>query len=424
MKNSIRHILLNLLPLALLLFAVDASAELASNGLLDDLSERFRTQAATWGGMFKSYASWLFWTLATISMVWTFGMLALRKADIGEFFAEFIRFAIFVGFFWWLLDNGPEFAEAIIGSLSAMGGEANQQGGFEKGFSPSGVVDIGFNVIGSAVKSFSPLNIGQSLLGALLALGVLLMTIMIAVNMLIVLVSAWVLAYAGIFFLGFGGSRWTHDIALNYYKSVLGLAAKMMTMLLIIGIGASFLEASYKKLNYFSITTELAAMFAITLVVYLLSNKIPEIVAGMISFNTGKGLGEFSAGQIINNTLAAATAVKTGGASAVMAATKMAGAGSAVSAAYKSALADMPSGGGKTNRSGGMVSPLMKAMGIVPGSMAPTAGRLLGATGNAIGRGLSNFAKSFEEKADNSAGGKLASDIKNKDKARQNPFRV
>jgi len=73
------------------------------------------------------------------------------------------------------------------------------------------------------------------------------MTIMIAINMLIVLVSAWVLAYAGIFFLGFGGSRWTHEIALNYYKSVLGLAAKMMTMLLIIGVGANFLEASFKK---------------------------------------------------------------------------------------------------------------------------------------------------------------------------------
>jgi len=423
MKNSIRHILLNLLPLVLLLFAVDASAELATNGLLDDLSERFRTQAATWGDIFKTHASWLFWTLATISMVWTFGMLALRKADIGEFFAELIRFAIFVGFFWWLLDNGPKFAAAIIDSLSAMGGEANQQGGFEKGFSPSGVVDIGFKVIGSAVKSFSPLNIGQSLLGALLALGVLLMTIMIAINMLIVLVSAWVLAYAGIFFLGFGGSRWTQDIALNYYKSVLGLAAKMMTMLLIIGIGANFLDASYKKLNYFSVTTELAAMFAITLVVYLLSNKIPEIVAGMTSFNTGKGLGEFSVGQMMQTAAAVPAAVKTGGATAVMAAAKMGGAGKAISTAYKSALTDMPSGGGKTNRSGSMVSPLMKAMGIVPGSMAPTAGRLLGATGDAIGRGLSNFAKSFEEKADNSAGGKLASDIKTKDDAKRNPFR-
>jgi len=424
MKNSIRHILLNLLPLALLLFAVDASAELATNGLLDDLSERFRSEAATWGNTFKSYASWLFWTLATISMVWTFGTLALRKADIGEFFAELIRFAIFTGFFWWLLDEGPKFAKAIIDSFSKMGGDVNQRNGLDNGFSPSDIVGMGFEIIGRAVKSFSPLNIGQSLLGALLALGILLMTIMIAVNMLIVLVTAWVLAYAGIFFLGFGGSSWTKDIAINYYKSVLGLAAKMMTMLLIVGIGTSLLKTSYEKLNWITITTEMAAMFAITLVIYLLSNKVPEVIAQMTGFDVGKGLGQYSLGSMMQTAAAVPAAVKTGGATAVMAAAKMAGAGNAISAAYKSALADMPSTGGKTNRSGSMVSPLMKAMGIVPGSMAPTAGRLLGATGNAIGRGLSSFAKSFEEKADNSAGGKLASDIKAKDEAKRNPFRV
>jgi type IV secretory pathway TrbL component len=36
------------------------------------------------------HASWLSWALVVISMVWTFGMMALRKADI----AEFVRFII------------------------------------------------------------------------------------------------------------------------------------------------------------------------------------------------------------------------------------------------------------------------------------------------------------------------------------------
>jgi type IV secretion system protein TrbL len=48
-------------------------------------------------------AMFLFWTLGTISLVFTFGFMALRKADIGEFFAEFIRFILFFGFFLWLL---------------------------------------------------------------------------------------------------------------------------------------------------------------------------------------------------------------------------------------------------------------------------------------------------------------------------------
>jgi type IV secretion system protein VirB6/type IV secretion system protein TrbL len=39
--------------------------------------------------------------------------------------------------------------------------------------------------------------------------------------MLLLLASGWVLAYGGVFFLGFGGSRWTSDLAINYYKTVL-----------------------------------------------------------------------------------------------------------------------------------------------------------------------------------------------------------
>jgi len=129
MRNSIRLILPYLLPLVLLLFAMDASAEVHSQGLMDDVLEKFKNQAIGWGDTFKSHAAWLFWTLATISLTWTFGMMALRKADMGEFFAEFIRFSIFVGFFWWLLDNGPTFAQAIIKSLTEIGGAANQKGG-------------------------------------------------------------------------------------------------------------------------------------------------------------------------------------------------------------------------------------------------------------------------------------------------------
>ena len=71
--------------------------ELPSNNILDTTMERFEIAASTWGPAIESAASRLFWSLATISMVWTFGFMALRQADIGEFFAEFIRFTIFTG---------------------------------------------------------------------------------------------------------------------------------------------------------------------------------------------------------------------------------------------------------------------------------------------------------------------------------------
>jgi type IV secretion system protein TrbL len=63
--------------------------------------------------------------------------------------------------------------------------------------------------------------------------------------MLLLLASGYVLAYAGVIFLGFGGARWTSDIALNYFKTVVAVGASLMTMVLIVGVGKTFLDQYY-----------------------------------------------------------------------------------------------------------------------------------------------------------------------------------
>ena len=89
--------------LGMVIISANAHAAIDNANIMDGVLSRYSTAASAWGTTITTHATWLFWTLALISMVWTFGMLALRKADIGEFFAELIRFIVFTGFFWWLL---------------------------------------------------------------------------------------------------------------------------------------------------------------------------------------------------------------------------------------------------------------------------------------------------------------------------------
>ena len=77
------------LLLWLALFALDARAAIDSSDVMDSVLTRYQSAVVGWTGVITSSASWLFWTLVLISMVWTFGMMLLRKADMGEFFAEF-----------------------------------------------------------------------------------------------------------------------------------------------------------------------------------------------------------------------------------------------------------------------------------------------------------------------------------------------
>lgn len=74
--------------LAVVLTSQTASAAIEPNGVLDEVAVRFMTASATWGTVITNYAAWLFWTLGTISLVWTGGTLILKQADIREFFCR------------------------------------------------------------------------------------------------------------------------------------------------------------------------------------------------------------------------------------------------------------------------------------------------------------------------------------------------
>ncbi|HIF0302576.1 TPA: P-type conjugative transfer protein TrbL, partial [Legionella pneumophila] len=67
--------------------------------LLDSILVRFANTASGWGKRLVELGTWLFWGLTLISMVWTYGLMALKKADIGEFLAETVRFFATTGFF-------------------------------------------------------------------------------------------------------------------------------------------------------------------------------------------------------------------------------------------------------------------------------------------------------------------------------------
>ncbi|MCG8003229.1 MAG: P-type conjugative transfer protein TrbL [Candidatus Thiodiazotropha lotti] len=326
--------------LMLLLFASPAFAELGSAGIMNDVLDRFHSAASDWAGAIENAASRLFWTLVLISMVWTFGMMALTKADIGEFFAEFVRFTIFTGFFWWLLTNavtGWNIGGTIIDSLQTLGADAGGLNTTRLG--PSSVVDLGFELYDRTVTATSELSwreAGTKIVMLLMALGVLVVLALVAVNMLLLLAASWILLYAGVFFLGFGGSRWTSDIAINYFKTVLGLAAQLLSMVLIVAIGKQFLTHYYSQINATMASQELAVMLVIAVILLSLVNKVPPLISGIV---TGAGIG---AGAGIGNFGASAVGGAAGGAigatGAVIASSQMAG------DAFKSTAAEAAGG--------------------------------------------------------------------------------
>jgi type IV secretion system protein TrbL len=334
----------------LLLNSTDAAAQLAfhdpstNQGILDTVIAEFSTRAAGWRTFVMNAALWLFWTLGTISLVWTGGMMILRKADIGEFFAEFVRFILFFGFFLWLLRNGPAYADSIIKSLRQIGESAIGTAGI----SPSGIVNVGFMIFKQALKNMSAWQPIDSLVGLALSAGILLLLAAVAVNMLLILVSAWILMYAGIFFLGFGGSRWTSDMALNYYKTVLGIAVQLFAMVLLVGIGNDLLSTFYDNMNKGTLNfEELGVMLVFCFALMMLVNRIPPLLSSIITgggVGAAGGIGNFGTGAALSAAAMAAATVAKGGAMIAAGAANAAGGAQAVMAAFSKANENVSSG--------------------------------------------------------------------------------
>lgn len=333
------------IALLLLLLSTNVSAELAyidpatNQSVLDQVVYKFWTKVKAWQNIIQGAAERLFWTLVLISMVWTFGMMLLRKADIGDFFAEFTRFIIFTGFYFWLLINavsGHNIAGTIIDSMQQLGGTA---AGLPSGSSHTSIVNTGILIWNQSINNLNILDPIDSLIGLIMSLIILIILTVIAVNMLLLLISSWVLMYAGIFLLGFGGARWTSDIAINYFKTVLGIGIQLFVMLLIVGIGSDLLSSFYAKmgknvLNY----EELAVMLIFTIAFFVLISRLPLLLAGIItgsSIGSSAGIGSYGAGGFMAAAGTAAAVASYGGS---LAAGRLAAARSAGPDALRSAI--------------------------------------------------------------------------------------
>lgn len=412
---------LSVLGLMAVAYSATVTAAPMNADVVDSVMGKYQAAASAWGSVMVNYASWLFWGLALISMVWTFGMMALRNAGIQEAFAEIVRFFAVLGFFWWILFNGPAIADSIVKSMWTIGAKAIGQ---STDFTPGGIVQIGYEIFTKALDQSSVWSPTDSVVGLLMALVVMIVLAIVGVNLLLVFVSAWIMIYGGVFFLGFGGARWTSDIAISYYKHVLAIGAELMVMLLLIGIGRTFINEYYASMRAGIDLKEMAIMLIAAFVLMYLTNKVPPRIAGIVGVGGAGSIGGVGVGSVMGAAAMTASAAASVGSAAMAGATSAAGGTSALKAAFQSAQQNMASGGGMFSSGGnGSVSGdgVSSSSGGSSGFMSATgmAGRFAADMGVNLAKGAgeiakdkaANMADTAKERIAQTTGGKIASAI-------------
>ena len=401
------------------IFVGTSYADLHTSNILTDVALLYKNAASSWATVIQKYAEYFFSGLAVMGFVWQISQAYFHRPDFAGVFGEIIRYVTFCGVFLWFLKEGPELAKAIINAMQAIGAEASGMG---KEFKPSNIVDIGFQVYEAAEKNLE--WSATSIANFVISMVILVIFALVGINMLLQLCSAWVLAYAGVIFLGFGGSYWTKDMAVNYFKTVLGVGVQLMTMTLLIGIGTDIVVDSVAKMNSSGVQqlTEMAALLVTAITLFMLVDKLPALVAGIINGASigSSGIGAFGAGAAIGAALTAkgvAGNMLTGAGHVVKdtatglgkAATGGAGLVSAYNASKEGLIGKNIDDFNKAHESGGISS---ESLGFVK---PPSATAVLSGMGKGAGQMVaSSLGSAFSNAKENSFGGKLAKRISEK----------
>jgi type IV secretion system protein TrbL len=288
-----RLLLVGGIAFALALTSITAAHAQSAN-VLDQIVAQFQSRSAGWEAGLQSFALNTFGILAAIELVWTAFKLAFRGSDVSEWLAEIVNQILFLGFFLALLQNSVTWETAIVNGFRQAAGVS---GGTT--LAPSDVfaagVDLAQKVI-SQITIWAPTtSVGLIIAGLLIEVCFAL----IAAFMVLALVESYLVISSGVLLMGFGGSRWTKDLAVSTVRYTVSVGAKLFAMQLLVSIGNGLIQqwaATFNDVTAQSLCILVGCSIVLLAVVKVLPETMQRIVSGS---STASGSALVGAAQAI-----------------------------------------------------------------------------------------------------------------------------
>jgi type IV secretion system protein TrbL len=311
------------LPRGFILFSVFLTCLLAygpasAQTVIDQVMTQYQTAAAAWVGPLQNLALNLFWSLAGIQFCYAMGQLAFRGADLSEILAELVTQILFIGIFFFLVQQSNTIANDIITSFR----EAATTASGTAGSNPTQILETGINMGQKVTALMTWHSPGADLFYAIAAFVIVIIMSFIAAISVMVNIEAYIIVSALVLFTGFGGSRWTKEYAMRSLTYAIAIGGKLFMLNLVVGIGSQIIttqSTSFTGGNY----DQVMMLIGTVLVLAAIAKQLPDMTASLLS---GAALGTSSGLIGVGRTAAtAAVAAGTAGVGAI-AATGAAGA--------------------------------------------------------------------------------------------------
>lgn len=303
-----------------------AEPALAQDGsVLTTLENQVRAASQGWEATVINAATSLFWILAGIEFGIAAIWLAIASPSLDTWFAELVRRILFIGFFLFVLQQGPAFAKAVVDSLFQLGA----QGGSA---SPADVFNAGIRVaskLSEQIRFGIFEDIGPAIAAVIAVVVVIVSFSLVAAIFVAVLAEMYVGLLAGMIMLGLGGSSFTKEFAIKYLVYAFSVGMKLMALVMIARIGSDILIGFANNATVGEEWLGSLIIAGLSVVVFMIALHVPNIVQGVVQgVSTSNGMEAIRGGAQVTTFgaaaisgvgagVAAAGAAKAGGASAL-----------------------------------------------------------------------------------------------------------
>jgi type IV secretion system protein TrbL len=204
--------------------------------IMTSIVNDFVQATAVWYDELFPIAKGLFWTLAAIEITWSAMWWMLEREDPMSMIAAFLRKIVTLMFFYTLLLYFRDWSYLVLESFAEAGRRAS---GLAK-LDPSTVLDQGIalgNILLRELFDAGLLGLGAAIIVAIAGFIVFLAFVVIAIQMMLTLVEAYFVLGAGVFLMGFAGSRFTAPFASRFLSFAVGIGVKLFVIHLVVGVG-------------------------------------------------------------------------------------------------------------------------------------------------------------------------------------------
>lgn len=314
---------------AALLFSAAVSAQVQPGmGMFDDIAAFYMQQAKAMQAVLEPYALRLFALLGVISCALFFiKQLMAGEPNLTTLITRFALEILKLGFFLFVVTDGPQFLLQLIGYFIQGGAAVTGQGEL----SPSTIVMLGFDSCFRTFDAIGAMGWGDTaafgLPLALSGMGILACFSVVGILYLVRVIELYLVMYGGVLLLGFGGISFTRDIPKNYLSYMISAGAQLFMLNVVIGFGMQLVSSWPASLTLDAtpdaVLRQVLQLFVGSAVFAALAWQIPKVAASLVNGAVSLGASDAIApAAAAGGAAAMGAAVASGGVSALAAATQ------------------------------------------------------------------------------------------------------